>query len=241
MNRQRIQNSERVHNAGFTLLELLVSITLVSLLVVTILFGWRVASAAWQRADRRLREQRVILATHQVLEEQMASMLPYRILPPQGVPEPFFQGEPEAARFVSRYSLTDRARSGLYRIEYRVVEQKDGTKELQVNEFPLRSTGELQALLAGAENTRAGRVLRFSAFQPGPRTLTLLTGLQECRFAYYRPPDLTEPGGWSEQWRALNDELPQGMAIRAVAPADASGLQPVSIVASIQHRVLRKP
>src|SRR3990172_4426246 len=60
--------------AGFTLLELLVSMTLVSLLTVTILFAWRVASSAWLKADRRLREQRAVLAAHHVLEEQMASM-----------------------------------------------------------------------------------------------------------------------------------------------------------------------
>ncbi|OFW24029.1 MAG: hypothetical protein A3H27_09710 [Acidobacteria bacterium RIFCSPLOWO2_02_FULL_59_13] len=240
VNQKRPQSNAGERNAGFTLLELLVSVTIVGLLAVTILFGWRVAASAWQRADRHLREQRVVVATHQVLEEQMASMVPYRVSPAQGPPIIFFQGDPEAARFVSRYSLADRARSGLYLIEYRIVEQRDGKKQLLVNEFPLHGPEELRALLEGVELSTVGSILRFDSFHEGPRTRTLLAGLQECRFQYYRPPRFNDPGGWTEQWVNVVDELPRGMAIRAVPAAGARNLQPVSVVATIQGFALRK-
>ncbi|MBI4444088.1 MAG: prepilin-type N-terminal cleavage/methylation domain-containing protein [Acidobacteria bacterium] len=238
---KRPHGKAREHNAGFTLLELLVSVTIVGLLSVTIFFGWRVAASAWQRADRHLREQRVVLATHQVLEEQMASMVPYRVSPAQGPPMIFFQGEPEAARFVSRYSLADRARSGLYLIEYRIVAQRDGQKQLMVNEFPLHGPEELRELVEGVDLTPAGSILRFASFHEGPRTITLLAGLQKCSFQYYRTPRFNDPGGWSEQWVNVVDELPRGMAIRAVPAAGARNLQPVSVITAIQGFALRKP
>lgn len=225
----------RQATAGFTLLELLVSITIVSLLATTILFGWRVASAAWQRANDRLQQQRTVLATHQLLQEQMASMVPYQARTAAGASEFFFQGEAATARFVSRYALSHRARSGLYLIEYRIAEQSDGSKQLLLNESPVGSREELGALLAGAEMIAAGRVLKFQEFHQRPETLALLEGLQECRFEYYRPATASQPPGWTDRWVSVNNELPRGMAIHAVAPAEATGPRPVAIVAAVQH------
>ena len=225
-------------DAGFTLLELLVSITILALLATIILFGWRVASSAWQKANNRLTQDRKVLATHHLLQEQMASMVPYRTRTLQGPQVLFFQGEPQAARFLSRYSLTSRSRSGLYRIEYQVAEQPGGTKQLLLNEFPVTGEEELGALIAGAEADPRGRVLRFAPFERGPQTVVLLENLEECSFAYYisRPP---EPGAWTDQWTSFNEELPRSMTIRAASSVESSGLQPVSITAAIRDFSLR--
>ena len=220
-------------DTGFTLLELLVSITILSLLATIILFGWRVASSAWQRANDRLTQDRKVLATHHLLQEQMASMVPYRTRTLQGPQVSLFQGEPQAARFLSRYSLTSRSRSGLYRIEYQVAEQQGGTKQLLLNEFPVTGEEELSALITGAEAGPRGIILRFVPFERGPQTVVLLENLEECSFAYYssRPP---EPGAWRDQWTSFNEELPRGMTIRAVSSVESSGLRPVSITAAIR-------
>lgn len=223
---------------GFTLLELLISITIVSLLATIILFGWRIATSAWQRANSRLSQDRTVLASHHLLQQQMASMVPYRARTQRGGQEFFFQGEPQAARFLSLYSLTSRARSGLYLIEYQVTEQPGGTKQLLLNEIPVTSREELGALITGAEANPRGRVLQFAPFERGPQTVVLLDDLEECRFEYYsyRPP---EPGVWTDQWTSFNEELPRSMTIRAVSSVDSSGLLPVSITSSIRDFSLR--
>ena len=227
---------QRPHTAaGFTLLELLVSITVVSLLALTILFAWRVAAAAWQRANDRLARQRTVLATHQLLQEQMASLVAYPVRAPGGGLELFFQGEPGAARFVSRYSLAHRTRSGFYRIEYKIEEQAGGTRRLLMNEYPVTSREELGDLIAGVEMNSGRRLLQFRPFEERPETTTLLEGLEECRFEYYPAAALSQPAVWTDRWAASANELPQAMAIRAVARAAGGRLRPVSIVAAVQQ------
>ena len=165
----------------------------------------------------------------------MASMVPYQVPVSQGREELFFQGEPQTARFLSRYSLAGRAGSGLFRIEYQIEEGANGTKQLLLNEFPVRSREELGALFAAAETTPTPRVPRYLPFERGPQTVTLLEGLRECRFEYFQPSPPPEPSSWNEQWTGLNGELPRGMAIRIVASAESADLTPVSIVAAIRY------
>lgn len=221
--------------AGTTLLELLVSITIVSLLATTALFAWRVGFSAWQRASAQLEKDRTVLAVHELLEEQIASMVPYQAQTESGAREVFFQGEPGTARFVSRYSLAHRATSGLYLIEYGVAEQTDGTKQLLLNESPVWGSQELGTLRGAAENRPEGLVRKFLPFERGPQTVVLLEGLRECRFEYYQSPGPNQPGTWSEQWTARSDAVPQAMRIDVVTPADPGELRPTTIVASVRN------
>ena len=223
-----------VPSSGFTLLELLVSITIVSLLATMVLFGWRIASSAWQKANVYMQRSRTVLETHQLLQEQMASMVPYQVRTQQGIAQLFFQGDPQTARFLSRYSLAGRASSGLYRIEYQIVDGAGETKQLLLNEFPVNSQEELGALLAEEEANPITGMLKFLPFERGPQTGSLLEGIRDCHFEYYRPPTLTEPGSWADQWVGPNGELPRGMAIRVTTSSDSGDLHPISIVAAIR-------
>ncbi|MBI4460963.1 MAG: prepilin-type N-terminal cleavage/methylation domain-containing protein [Acidobacteria bacterium] len=223
--------------SGFTLLELLVSITMVSLLVTTVLFGWRIAASAWGKASSRLEEERTVLSTHMLLQEQMASMTPQQAWVEGSGREVFFQGEPQAARFVSRYSLVHRAQSGLYLIEYQIAMQPDGTEQLLLNESPVNSNEGLGNQIAGADMVPEGRKLRFAAFEPGAKTVRLLQGMQEIRFEYFRAASFSQPGEWTDQWLNFNNELPRAMAIRVVSRAESGALKPVSIVAAVRDFV----
>ncbi len=248
-----------VPSKGFTLLELLVSMTILSLLVTTVLFGWRIAASAWQKASTRLEHNRTVTETSQLLEEQMASMVAYRVPASLGSLELFFQGEPHTARFLSRYALTGRSSSGLYLIEYQIAEGPRGTpgvtpggtpgvtRELWVNEFPVRSREELSPLFVKPDPASTVRMQRFLPFERGPNTLVLLTGLKDCRFEYYNPPLGPQPGAWTEHWTDAganagpgggvvpNGELPRGMAIRLAVTGESAELKPVSIVAAIRN------
>jgi prepilin-type N-terminal cleavage/methylation domain-containing protein len=226
--------------AGFTLLELLVSMTIVSLLATTVLFGWRIASSAWQKANTHLERSRMVLAANQLLQDQMSSMLPYRARTADGVPMPFFQGDAKSAQFITRYSIHGRASSGLYRVEYQIVEENDSSK-LLLNEAPVRSREELGSLISGVEEVPGGMILKLAAFERGGETVTLLDGVKECRFEYYDPVAPSAGGGWKETWIKTSLELPHGMAIRLVNKAPSSDVEPASIVATIPDYTARRP
>jgi len=209
--------------------------TIVGLLATALVMGWSVAVSAWDRASSSLEQQRRILAVHQLLQEQMASIVPYRAHLPEGGTEFFFQGEARTTRFVTRYSLAERSRAGLYLAEYQVAEERDGAWQLLLNESPLTSAEELGALIAGAENTPSGRRLLFRPVVRGPQTTVLLEGLEQCRLEYFRPPLGPVPGAWTEQWMPRNLELPRAIAVRAVAEAEPGRLRPVEVIAAVRN------
>ena len=218
---------------GFTLLELLVSVTVVALLATAMLFGFRIAASAWGRSNDVLEEQRRVSATLDLLGKQMAEMTPYAPWVREGSQDVFFQGEPQAVRFLSRYSLVSRAGSGLYLIEYQVADAADGTKQLLLNEVRVRNATDLGRLRIGAEQTEAGPVQRFAPFERHESTRVLLQGVGEMRLEYYRPATGAEPGAWGEQWVARRDELPRGMAVRLRVPSEETRRAPLSVVAQI--------
>jgi prepilin-type N-terminal cleavage/methylation domain-containing protein len=225
--------------SGFTLLELLISMTIVSLLATTVLFGWRIAASAWEKASTHLERARTVTETSHLLEEQMAFMVSYQVRTPAGSTELFFQGEPQTARFLSRYSLAGRSSSGLYRVEYQIADGPAATKQLWMNEFPVRSREELAPLFQGPDPASASRTMRFVPVERGPQTRLLLEGLTGCRFEYYKPAVATQPGAWMDHWpdraMAANAELPRAMAIQIVVTGESADLKPVSIVAGIQN------
>ncbi len=219
--------------AGFTLLELLVSVTVVALLVTAMLFSWRVAAATWGRSNQVLEGQRRVSATLDLIGKQMAGMTPVAPWVREGSQDVFFQGEPQTARFLTRYSLAGRAGSGLYLIEYQVADGAGGTKQLLLNEVPVRNAADLGRLRIGVEPSAAGPIERFAPFERSEHTRVLFGGVGEMRLEYYRPASGAEPGAWVEQWTARRDELPRGMAVRLRAPSEANRLEPVSVVAEI--------
>jgi prepilin-type N-terminal cleavage/methylation domain-containing protein len=221
--------------SGFTLMELLISMTVLSLLATTILFSWRIAAGAWQKASTHLERSRTVLAVNQLLEEQMASMVPYHVVTSNNIPALFFQGEALTARFLSRYSMAGRTNSGLYRIEYQIVDGPDGSKQLLMNEYAVRSREELASLMTAPDPSLASQLFRFAPFQRTPQTFTLIEGLKDCRFEYYQPPLPPDPGSWVSRWTSTQGELPRSMAIRIVAPANTADLMPVSVVAAIRN------
>ena len=227
--------------AGVTLLELLVSITIVALLAATVLFAWRVGVSAWEKVGTQLEKGRGVLAAHQLLQEQIASMVPYEAWPEQRGRVVFFQGEAETARFVSRYSLTHRAASGLYLIEYHVAAQQGGTKQLLLKETPVRGNEELGALIRDIESHPEGVRLRLPPFERDPETVVLLEGLQECRFEYYRLASTGAQGIWTDEWVNRPNEVPPAMRIHAAASGDAGELAPVTIVAAVRNSVRWRP
>jgi hypothetical protein len=175
------------------------------------------------------------MAVQQVLEMQIAGMTPVTPWLRQGSAAVFFQGERRTARFLSRYSLANRSRSGLYLIEYQITEDADGVGRLLLNETPVGNVDEVGALLVGSGQLAAGVNPQFAPFEESGETRVVVEGITGARFEYYRPVGPQEPGGWTPEWRMQGYELPRAMAIRFDAEATSDRLRPVEIVASIEH------
>lgn len=232
-------NSQAVMTAGqgvrgFTLLELLVAITVTGLLSAAIVMGWRVALSAWGKAEQVVERDSRVVAVHELIEKQIAAMAPVRPWLSQGRPIVFFQGEHDRARFVSRYSLDDRARAGLVLVDYLVAEGFGG-KKLLLTEIAVRSMEDLTGLENISQLNTPGGPPIFRAMEETRQTRVLLESLAECRFEYLIPANGSTPSEWQESWGRTGDSLPRGMALRLASDGSPPGLAPVSVVAMIQN------
>jgi prepilin-type N-terminal cleavage/methylation domain-containing protein len=200
---------------GFTLMELLVSMTLMGLVAVAILFGFRIGTNAWAKGGASLDRFRTTQGTFDLLNRQIGSMKAHywvQKLKDAPVELLLFQGTPEGMRFVSDFSFKSRSAGGLWLIEYFVMKSKDSQQmNLMLNEMPLPpdevlSQSVFRDIEIGEDNRPA---VRFPEFQARADSMRLVEGAQEIQFQYFLP--LTPQGQAPAQ--TGKQQLPQGIKI----------------------------
>lgn len=227
--------------AGVTLIEVLIAVSLLSLLSVGVLFALRVGTNALEKADTRLMANRRIAGTQRILEQQLAGFIPVMaIFSPApdapGMRFPFFEGRAQSMRFVSTYSLGQAARGMPQILEFQVIPGDKGRGvRLVVNETVYagpRSAGAL-CLGPGIDEQIGVATMRFTPIDITPRSFVMADRLAYCRFSYLSQA----PGPELEQW-APNFILPKWpLAIRIEMTSldtDAARLKPVTVT-SIVH------
>ncbi len=232
--------------AGLTLIEVLVAVTLVSVLSVGILVAMRVGLDALQKADKKLMDNRRVAGAQRVLEEQIAGFLPVKTVCAPGPDSPqnpivFFEGQPQSMRMVSTYSLQEAWRGQPRILEFQVIQGEDGQGvRLIVNEIRYTSPPQTgQFCLGMLPDPASGlSVPQFAPIQAGPQSFVLADKLAWCRFSYLEParPPLLER--WRPDW--VLPRWPLAIRVEMAPLTETPGrLRPVTISAAIN--VSRSP
>jgi prepilin-type N-terminal cleavage/methylation domain-containing protein len=226
---------------GVTLIELLVAITLLSLLSVGLLMALRLGLNAYGKTQARLMDNRRVAGAQRILEEQLEGLMP--VVAPCGASPAgggarmaFFQGEPQVMRLVSTFSLQQAWRGQPQILEVFVIPGADGRGvRLVVNEIPY--TGGLGAGQLCMGPNPGGVGFSFLPVTPGPKSFVLADKLAYCRFSYLTPPkEADHPPLWLPVWIAANWPLGVRVDMAPLDP-DPSRLQPIAITAPIHiHR-----
>jgi type II secretory pathway pseudopilin PulG len=206
--------------AGFTLFEVLLSMTLTGLLMVALLIGLRVANRAWRTGEVRLRQTHAAAERNAFVIQQIASLVPYQVTSTDPhLPGTFTVLEASATclRFVSTYSSVYRSRTGLVLVEYGIVEASRGSVEVALRETPVGDGNVLFHMLIQnvTNDPETGTpVINYQPFSLRATDLLLMTGLRDAWFEYLdlHPEKGTGPV-WQEQWRS-REEAPYPEAIR---------------------------
>jgi len=215
---------------GFTLLELLIAITLFSLLAVVIVVSLRVGLSAMNKVDDRLMNNRRVAGVERILEQQIAGLMPVTADcqnagdgPPARIA--FFQGEPQSMRLTSSYSLQEGSRGLPMILEYLVIAGENGQGvRLVVNEHLYsgpRSTGQFCV--------PSGPTPSFIPIQTGPASFVLADKLAYCRFSFRELRPMPEAARWVPLWtqqRMLPNAIRMEMA--PLQPS-AAKLEPVTL------------
>jgi general secretion pathway protein J len=200
--------------AGFTLLELMISMTIVALMVVTLFGGFRVGARAWEKGEKDMggrQRQRIVL---DLLRRQLASVCATEVLDAQGQPV-LFQGDHKSMTFVSHVALTPGGMAVPVLVRLAVESDPDeaGAERLLFSERSLAMAG---AGGAGPEEAEGLSVL--------------LAGEHSIGFEYLkiRPGEASSP--WREKWDPAVETAPP-RAIR-ISLRENEGKAPVYVIAA---------
>ncbi len=181
----------RKRPAGFTLLEVLISITLISLIVVIMAGALRLSYRSIDRGEARSAYLERLKATFSLVDNQFQSAIPLARQDDEAG-RFFFEGSSDRVEFASNHSLTS-GRHGYAVVRYTARRADNGTVAFYVEENTV-----------GLQNKQEIR---------------LIEGLSDIRFEYYRKESDAEEaeGEWVETW---TDELlfPRKIRVTLIFP-----------------------
>jgi len=183
---------------GFTLLELVISLTIVAVMVVIIFGALRIGIRAWEKGERDLdmrQRQRIVL---DLIKRQLASAHAGDSTGSGGQPASF-SGDHKSVAFVSHLPLTPGSGFGMVHVRY-VVRQAggDGGESLAFH--------EQSALVADRKK---------SAGNPDEGDFSeLLSGVKSIVFEYLKDQPGERASRWQKSWDpAVDKGIPRAVRI----------------------------
>ena len=193
-------------SAGFTLLELLIAITLLGLLLAGLFGGLRLGARAWERSEERLEESARLQVVQNFLRERLAQAYPLTAEDQTGRLRLAFEGTGDTLRFVTLmpgYLGTGFAELLL------AVDDRTGIENLVVQWRRFELTPQSD------DEERQIKVL--------------LEDIEALEIAYYGALARGEPILWHEQWLDVM-ALPQLIRLRVIFAVDDRRYWPDLIV-----------
>lgn len=233
-------NRRRATQSGLTLMEMLIAVSLLSLITLGIMMAMRVGLSAMEKTNDRFVSNRKAIGVQRMLESQILGLMPVVADcrpgggPPQGKIS-VFEGRPDSMRFVSSYSLSEAARGYPRLLEFRVIpgENNEGVR-LIVNERVYLGPFMIGALCTGMAPIEGGPPMpQFTPIEPGPQSFVMADKLAYCRIVYKRMVPTPEKEIWLPVWNVL-DALPSAIRIE-MAPLhpDPGHLQLLTVTAPL--------
>ena len=196
-------------DSGFTLIEVLVAITLLAVVMTVLVGGLRFSARSWSVGLERSEEADEYRAAHRLLRQVLEPSLPEAVSI-GGRPAFAFSGRSSDLRFVSH--LPESAGVQHPQVIYlRQTANEDGDKELEMAWAPFGG---------------------YDAELPEPakdQRVTLLSGLSSVAFSYIVTERSSDGGRWADTWASSND-LPSLVRIRLAKANGAETTWPDIIV-----------
>jgi len=183
--------------SGFTLVELVITFTILSLILLVIAGAMRLASAAWEKGEEKVEKYQKSRAAFSLLSQQLKSAYPYKIKSQKAEPDFLaFQGASDSLRFVSSFSLKSKRPEGLVFVTYKIEENSS------------------EKILKACEQ----RVLNKDFTEETPKDddfLTFIDGISDIKFEYYKESEDEETTGeWVNSWDGKEEtELPRQIRV----------------------------
>lgn len=164
-----------VSDRGFTLLELMISIVLLSVIILIIFSAARLGFRSISTGEKKIETLERNRASLNIINAQVQSMTPLTYNDPNAKnPKPnYFKGEGGLMQFSTNYSIWEGQR-GYVVVSYRIETDSNGKQTLYATENTV-----------GVEDHKETK---------------LLEALDKLSFEYFYKGPTDEKGGWIEEW-----------------------------------------
>ncbi len=167
-----MEKKQEKGEAGFTLLELILSISILGIMIVILMGALRLGFRSVEAGEKKMESLERIKASFQVIDSQIQSEVPLTY-DENGETRPCFKGSPDSLEFSSNYSIWQ-GEAGYVVVSYRVSEGGPGKLSLWASEKKVGQEKE--------------------------RELKLFDQMDELGFEYFSQDPTEEKGKWVDEW-----------------------------------------
>ncbi len=182
----RIHRSDSRGMAGFTLLEMLVAVTLVAIMAVALWAVFRVSIRSWSRGTEFMDANQRHRSILNLVRKQMASayaLLEMDSQQPGGTGALLFSGKKDGVQFISLNSLQFQVSPGLTMVSYDVDQDHNG-----------------EYALVEREARYLGDTPEEGISVSGSRAVPIFENLSSCLLEYFDPGDNNNGSQWVQEW-----------------------------------------
>ena len=172
--------------AGFTLLEMLVAVTLVAIMSIALWAVFRISIRSWSRGTEFMDANQRHRSILNLVRKQMASTYGLLAIDDQqpGAPGTLvFSGKRDSIQFVSLNSLQFQANPGLTLVSYDVDQSPDGEYALVEREARYLGSVPDEGISLG-----------------GSKAVPIFANLSSCLLEYFDPGDQNNASQWVQEW-----------------------------------------
>lgn len=174
-------------HAGFTLIEVLIAMTLLSLMVVLLFSSLSIGAKSWEQGESKIADVNEVAVVQQFFNHHLAHAMPqWNDFDPEKDRIFSFQGKKNSLQFVSAFPASAE-RSGLQLFDLK-LQEKNKQRVVEVTLTPFFP------LVEGEE-----------FFED---TIELVRGVERFEIFYYGLNDETGEYGWQNEW-LLKEEQPR--------------------------------
>jgi general secretion pathway protein J len=204
---------------AFTLLELIVSMTIIAVILVIIFGAFRIGIRAWEKGEKGIEKQQRYRIVLDLIHRQLTSIT-YKKVRIDDTDQLLLKGDAKSFEFTSHFPLKPENKFGIVYGKYMVSEAQKENEKLIVYE---------KNMVLLDKDFKFNNIDMNDFFE-------LIPDAKNISFEYLKPPQegLEEEAKWDDEWNPENDQgFP--LAIKLIV-VDEPGATPLVVIAPLHQQ-----